>query len=54
MIAFLVLTFFVVILTGPACEGFWTRRKALRDAPGARVVYLPTGACRGDDVTSGE
>lgn len=50
----LVATFVTVVATGPAGREYRERRRALRDAPLARVLYLPSGACwrRTDDVTA--
>lgn len=45
-----VIAFFAVVSTGPdgcaAWERYLARRRARRDLPDARVVYLPSGGCR--------
>ena len=50
VICSLVVTFFGVVLTGPAGVEWWQKRKAARlaleDHPRARVEYLPSGCCR--------
>jgi hypothetical protein len=50
MIAWLVLTFFAVVATGPAVtdpiRARRERRQAEADRPVARVAYLPSAACR--------
>ncbi len=42
----LVITFFAVVGTGPDGVDWLARRRALRDRPVAKVLYLPDGACR--------
>ena len=50
MICSLVVTFFGVVLTGPAGVEWIAKRKAARlaleDQPRARVEYLPSACCR--------
>lgn len=47
---FVVCVFFGVVtcVTGPAFDGWRARRRARRDAPMAKVIYLPSAACRRD------
>jgi hypothetical protein len=54
----LVLVFFATIATGPAGKDLidqYIRRKPepqLEEPPMAKVIYLPTAACRGEDGIS--
>jgi len=36
----------VVGMTGPAGRAWFEQRRAQRERPRARVIYLPSGACR--------
>ncbi len=51
MISLLVLVFVAVVMTGPAVADPLAagrqRRRDETDRPSARVVYLPSAACRG-------
>ncbi len=47
----LVAVFTVVVATGPAGREWRERRRARRDAPMARVEYLPSRACRESNLT---
>ena len=50
MIALLLLAVFAgTVYTGPALDDWRQRRKAQRDAPMAKVVYLPSTALRQRD-----
>ncbi len=49
-----VVVFFAVILTGPAGLEWREKRRLLRDAPSARVLYLPSSACRPATTTASE
>ena len=42
----IVLTFFAVIATGPAGIEWRDNRRARRDRPLAKVIYLPSSVCR--------
>lgn len=54
VICSLVITFFGVVLTGPAGVEWFENRRAkrleLESRPAARVVYLPSGCCRTVEV----
>ena len=47
MIAVLIATFVVTVMTGPAGEEWLHERRVRRDRPLARVMYLPSATCRG-------
>ena len=49
MVILLVVVFFAVVLTGPAGIEFLERRQRRLDQPRARVIYLPSRACRDAD-----
>lgn len=49
IICLFVITFFAVIASGPAGKEFLDERRARRDRPLAKVIYLPTAACRERD-----
>ena len=41
-----VIVFFTVVVTGPAGVEWQEKRRALRDRPMAKVLYLPTASCQ--------
>jgi hypothetical protein len=49
VVVLLVVTFFYVVLSGPAGIEYLERRRKRLDAPRARVMYLPSGRCRGSE-----
>lgn len=42
----LLVTFLVVVLTGPAGVEWREKRRARLDAPAAKVLYLPSASCQ--------
>lgn len=43
---FLIATFFVTVMTGPSGQEYLENRRRRLEAPKARVLYLPSAACR--------
>ena len=50
IICFFVITFFAVVLSGPAGLDWVEERRVARDRPMATVHYLPTASCRDGGV----
>jgi len=46
LICLFVITFFAVVASGPAGREVLDARRARRDRPLAKVIYLPSAACR--------